>query len=154
MEDQNENEKLTRVTINIPEYKKEMIQKVVGKSSYNNVSELVRAGIDKELSIQMYKDNLDFIIKELDKIIDAKLNPFIKSQRKLNAKYLRTSAINTYLLGELLDKLLGDDMHKQFINMLTNARNKANYYISRDTENMTKKDLYDFYTIGEIYRNE
>ena len=154
MEDQNENEKLTRVTINIPEYKKEMIQKVVEKSSYNNVSELVRAGIDIELSIQMYKDNLDFIIKELDKIIDAKLNPFIKSQRKLNAKYLRTSAINTYLLGELLDKLLGDDMHKQFINMLTNARNKANYYISRDTENMTKKDLYDFYTIGEIYRNE
>ena len=154
MEDQNDNEKLTRVTINIPEYKKEMIQKVVEKSSYNNVSELVRAGIDKELSIQMYKDNLDFIIKELDKIIDAKLNPFIKSQRKLNAKYLRTSAINTYLLGELLDRLLGDDMHKQFINMLTNARNKANYYINHDTENMAKKDLYDFYTIGEIYRNE
>ena len=154
MEEQNENEKLTRVTINIPEYKKEMIQKVVEKSSYNNVSELVRAGIDKELNIEMYKDNLDFIIKELDKMIDAKLNPFIKSQRKLNAKYLRTSAINTYLLGELLDRLLGDDMHKQFINMLTNARNKANYYISRDTENMTKKDLYDFYTIGEIYRNE
>lgn len=154
MEEKNENEKLTRVTINIPEYKKEMIQKVVEKSSYNNVSELVRAGIDKELNIQMYKDNLDFIIKELDKMIDAKLNPFIKSQRKLNAKYLRTSAINTYLLGELLDRLLGDDMHKQFIKMLTNARNKANYYINRDTENMKKQDLYDFYTIGEIYRNE
>lgn len=154
MKEKENEEKLVRITINIPAYKKEMIIKVVEKSSYNNVSELVRAGIDKELSIQMYKDNLDFIIKELDKIIDAKLNPFIKSQRKLNAKYLRTSAINTYLLGELLDKLLGDDMHKQFINMLTNARNKANYYISRDTENMTKKDLYDFYTIGEIYRNE
>ena len=53
MEEENENEKLTRVTINIPEYKKEMIQKVVEKSSYNNVSELVRAGIDKELSIQI-----------------------------------------------------------------------------------------------------
>ena len=52
------------------------------------------------------------------------------------------------------DKILGDDMHKNFIKMLNNARNKANYYISRDTENMTKEDLYDFYTIGEIYRNE
>ena len=70
------------------------------------------------------------------------------------AKYLRTSAINTYLLGEFFDKILGDDMHKNFIKMLNNARNKANYYISRDTENMTKEDLYDFYTIGEIYRNE
>ncbi len=149
-----EDEKLEKLTIRISKEKKEELKKLVEKSSYNSISELARAGIDKELNIQIYKDNLDFIIKELDKIIDAKLNPFIKSQRKLTAKYLRTSAINTYLLGELLDKLLGDDMHKQFINMLTNARNKANYYISRDTENMTKKDLYDFYTIGEIYRNE
>lgn len=149
-----EDEKLEKLTIRISKEKKEELKKLVEKSSYNSISELARAGIDKELNIQIYKDNLDFIIKELDKIIDAKLNPFIKSQRKLTAKYLRTSAINTYLLGELLDKLLGDDMHKQFINMLTNARNKANYYISRDTEDMTKKDLYDFYTIGEIYRNE
>ena len=149
-----EDEKLEKLTIRISKEKKEELKKLVEKSSYNSISELARAGIDKELNIQIYKDNLDFIIKELDKIIDAKLNPFIKSQRKLTAKYLRTSAINTYLLGELLDRLLGDDMHKQFINMLTNARNKANYYISRDTENMTKKDLYDFYTIGEIYRNE
>ena len=149
-----EDEKLEKLTIRISKEKKEELKKLVEKSSYNSISELARAGIDKELNIQIYKDNLDFIIRELDKIIDAKLNPFIKSQRKLTAKYLRTSAINTYLLGELLDKLLGDDMHKQFINMLTNARNKANYYISRDTENMTKKDLYDFYTIGEIYRNE
>ena len=149
-----EDEKLEKLTIRISKEKKDELKKLVEKSSYNSISELARAGIDKELNIQIYKDNLDFIIKELDKIIDAKLNPFIKSQRKLTAKYLRTSAINTYLLGELLDKLLGDDMHKQFINMLTNARNKANYYISRDTEDMTKKDLYDFYTIGEIYRNE
>ncbi len=149
-----EDEKLEKLTIRISKEKKDELKKLVEKSSYNSISELARAGIDKELNIQIYKDNLDFIIKELDKIIDAKLNPFIKSQRKLTAKYLRTSAINTYLLGELLDRLLGDDMHKQFINMLTNARNKANYYISRDTEDMTKKDLYDFYTIGEIYRNE
>ena len=149
-----EDEKLEKLTIRISKEKKEELKKLVEKSSYNSISELARAGIDKELNIQIYKDNLDFIIKELDKIIDAKLNPFIKSQRKLTAKYLRTSAINTYLLGELLDRLLGDDMHKQFINMLTNARNKANYYINHDTENMTKKDLYDFYTIGEIYRNE
>ena len=45
-------------------------------------------------------------------------------------------------------------MHKNFTQMLNNARKKANYYINHDTENMTKKDLYDFYTIGEMYRNE
>ena len=45
-------------------------------------------------------------------------------------------------------------MHKDFIKMLNEARKKANYYISRDTESMSKQDLYDFYTIGELYRNE
>lgn len=154
MKNKEESEKLVRVTINIPKYKKEMITKVVEKSSYNNVSELVRAGIDKELNIQMYKDSLDFIIKELDFMLDEKLKPFIASQRKVNAKYLRTTAINTYLNGEIMSKLFGDDMHKDFIQMLNDARKKANYYISRDTEEMTKKDLFDFYTIGEPYRNE
>lgn len=154
MENKKEEEKLVRITINVPKYKKDMIIKVVEKGTYNNVSELVRAGIDKELNVQMYKDNLDFVIKELDSMIDKKLEPFIKSQRKINAKHLRTSAINTYLQGEVLYRLLGDDMHKQFIDMLTNARKKANYYINHDTENMSKQDLYDFYTIGEMYRNE
>ena len=147
-------ERLEKITVRIPKYKKDMLIKVVEKSSYNSISELVRAGIDKELNLQIYKDNLDFIIKELDGMIDKKLEPFIKSQRKINAKHLRTSAINTYLQGEVLFRLLGDDMHKQFIDMLTNARKKANYYINHDTENMTKQDLYDFYTIGEMYRNE
>ena len=38
--------------------------------------------------------------------------------------------------------------------MLKNARRKANYYISRDTEGMSKIDLYDFYNIGDSYREE
>ncbi|MCI9286438.1 MAG: hypothetical protein HFJ57_00345 [Clostridia bacterium] len=154
MEEKKSKEELTKVTIRLPKSKKKMLIKIVEKSSYNSISELVRAGIDKELNLQMYRDNLDFIIKELDKMIDLKLEPFIKSQRKINAKYLRTSAINTYLQGEVLYRLLGDDMHENFKQMLTNARKKANYYISHDTEGMNKRDLYDFYTIGELYRNE
>lgn len=154
MENKKDTDELVRITINVPKYKKDMIIKVVEKGTYNNVSELIRAGIDKELNVQMYKDDLDFVIKEIDGMIDKKLEPFIKSQRKINAKHLRTSAINTYLQGEVLYRLLGDDMHKQFIEMLTNARKKANYYINHDTENMSKQDLYDFYTIGEMYRNE
>ena len=154
MENKEEEEKLVRVTVNIPKTKKEMIIKVVEKSSYSNVSEFVRAGIDKELNIQMYKDSLDFIIKELDRMLDEKLKPFIASQRKINAKYLRTIAINTYLNGEIMSNLFGDDMHKDFIKMLNDARKKANYYISHDAEGISKKDLFDFYTIGEPYRNE
>lgn len=153
MKAENEEEKLVPIIVRIPKHKKEMLEKLATKQGKYE-ADVIRSGIDKELDIQMYKDNLDFIIKELDNMIDAKLNPFIKSQRKINAKHLRTSAINTYLAGEVLHRLLGDDMHKNFIEMLNNARKKANYYITHDTEGMNKKDLYDFYTIGEMYRNE
>lgn len=153
MKKDNDKEKLVPIIVRLPKEKKEMLEKLASKQRRFE-SDIIRSGIEKELNIQMYNDNLDFIVKQLDRILDARLSPFIKSQRKLTAKYLRTSAINTYLLGEFFDKILGDDMHKNFIKMLNNARNKANYYISRDTENMTKEDLYDFYTIGEIYRNE
>lgn len=154
MEKKKESEKLEKLTIRLSKEKKEEIKKIVEKSSYNSISELARAGIDKELNVEMYRESLDFIVKELDCMLDEKLKPFIASQRKINAKYLRTSAINTYLQGEVLYRLLGDDMHEQFNQMLTNARKKANYYINHDTENMSKQDLYDFYTIGEMYRNE
>lgn len=154
MENKKSSEKLEKLTIRISKSKKEMLKKMVEKSSYNSLSEIARAGIEKELNVEMYKESLDFIVKALDQMLDEKLKSFIASQRKINAKYLRTSVINTYLQGEVMYKLLGDDMHKEFINMLNNARKKANYYISRDTEKMHKQDLYDFYTIGELYRNE
>lgn len=154
LEKKKESEKLEKLTIRLSKEKKEEIKRIVEKSSYNSISELARAGIDKELNVKIYRDNLDFIVKELDCMLDEKLKPFIASQRKINARYLRTTAINTYLQGEVMCQLLGDEMHKKFIQMLSEARKKANYYISHDTENMSKKDLYDFYTIGEPYRNE
>ena len=154
MKEENVKDEFVKFTFRIPKYKKEMLEKIIEKSSYNSVAELIRAGIDKELNLQIYKDNLDFIIKELDKLIDAKLDPFIKSQRKLNAKYVRTTAINTYLIGEVFSRILGDDMYKEFVKILSDARKKANYFVNKDLTGMDEKDLYDFYYIGEPYRNE
>lgn len=130
MKEKNEDE-FVKLTIRVPKFMKDKMKKVVEKSSYNTLAELVRAGIDKELDLQMNKENLDFIIKELDKLIDKKLDPFIKSQRKLNVNYARTAAINTYMLGEVFSKMLGDEFHEEFIKILSGARKKANYYVIR-----------------------
>ena len=53
-----------------------------------------------------------------------------------------------------MKNLLGDEYYEQFNKMLNDARKKANYYVSRDTEGMNKMDLYDFYNIGDVYRDE
>ncbi|MDO5555715.1 MAG: hypothetical protein Q4G09_03425 [Clostridia bacterium] len=147
-------EEYVKIVVKVPKSKKEMIYNVVAKSSYNNASELIRAGIEKELNLQIYKDNLDIIIKELSKLIDIKLDSFIKSQRKLTANNVRVDALNTYILGEVMSQILGDELHDKFLKILESAREKANYYVIRDPNVISKEELLDFYNIGKVYRNE
>ncbi len=63
-------------------------------------------------------------------------------------------AISAYLNSEVMKNLLGDEYYERFNKMLNSARKKANYYVSKDTEGMSQEDLYDFYNIGDIYRDE
>ena len=63
MENKKSSEKLEKLTIRISKSKKEMLKKMVEKSSYNSLSEIARAGIEKELNVEMYKESLDFIVK-------------------------------------------------------------------------------------------
>ena len=147
-------EEYVKMVVKIPKSKKEMIYNVVAKSSYSTASDLIRAGIDKELNLQLYKDNLETILQEIDKCIGYKLDGFIKSQRKLYANNVRISAINTYALGEVLKRILGDELHKEYIEILKSAREKSNYFVSRKVEDVSKEELIDFYNIVGIYRNE
>lgn len=149
-----ESSKSEMFLLRLTKEQKEKIFKVVEKSSYNNASELIRAGIEKELNLQMYKDNMDFIIKELSKIIDVKLDSFIKSQRKLNANNVRISALNTYIMGEVMSRVMGDELHAIFMQILESGRVKANYFVNRKVEEISKEELLDFYGIGKVYRNE
>ena len=152
--DKEEKEELVRMFVRVPKSKRDIIYNVVAKSSYSNASELIRAGIDKELNLQIYKDNLDIIIQELNQIIDYKLDGFIKSQRKLYANNVRISALNTYVMGEVMKRIMGDDLHKEYVEILKSAREKANYFVNRKVEDISKEELIDFYNIGGIYRNE
>ena len=102
-----DNKKTETFLLRLPKEQKEKIFKVVQKSSYNNASEVIRAGIEKELNIQMNKDNMDFITKELSRLLDIKLDYFIKSQLKINSNNTRVNALNTYILGEVINLLTG-----------------------------------------------
>ena len=148
-----EEEKLVTMVIRVPKYKKDMI-KNIAKSQGRYEADIIRNGIDKELNLDSYQDKMEELIKEILKPIEEKMDKFLKSQRKLSAKFLRTTALSTYLNSEVMKNLLGDEYHKLFNKMLNDARMKANYYMSRDTEGMSKMDLYNFYNIGDVYREE
>lgn len=150
---ENKDEELVTTVIRIPRYKKRMI-KNIAKIQGKYEADIIRSGIDKELNIGLYKDKMEELIKEILKPIEEKIDKFLKSQRKISAKSLRTTAISTYLNSEVMKNLLGDEYYELFNKMLNDARKKANYYVSRDTEGMNKMDLYDFYNIGDVYRDE
>ena len=146
--------KTETILLRLTKEQKEMIFNIVEKSSYTSASDLIRAGIEKEINLQIYKDNMEAILQEIDKCIDYKLDGFIKSQRKLYANNVRISAINTYAMGEVLKRILWDELHKEYIEILKRAREKSNYFVSRKVEDISKEELIDFYNIGGIYRNE
>ncbi len=147
-------QKSEKILLRLTKEQKEQIFNVVEKSSYTSASELIRAGIEKEINLQMYKDNMEVILQEIDKCINYKLDGFIKSQRKLYANNVRISALNTYVLGEVMKRIIGDDLHKEYREILKSAREKANYFVNRKAEDISKEELMDFYNIGGIYRNE
>lgn len=47
--------------------------------------------------------------------------------------------INTYTVGEMLKRILGDEFHEDFLVILKSAREKANYYVSRKLEDISKE---------------
>lgn len=119
----------------------------------------MREGIERIININMYKNDLDYIANKIKESISIDLKKFYKSQRKMQAKLLRTEVINTYMNNEICEKVLGDVYNQMFKEILWNARKKANYYINRDEESEKNIDLFDFYdiagTIGDLkYRNE
>jgi len=146
--------KTETILLRLTKEQKEMIFNIVEKSSYTSASDLIRAGIEKEINLQIYKDNMDAILQEIDKCIDYKLDGFIKSQRKLYANNVRISALNTYVMGEVMKRIMGDELHKEYVEILKSAREKANYFVNRKVEDISKEELIDFYNIGGIYRNE
>jgi len=149
-----DNKKSEMFLLRLPKEQKEKVFKVVEKSSYNNASELIRAGIEKELNLQMYKDNMDVITKELSKLIDIKLDSFLNSQRKLIVNNTRASALNTYIMGEIMKRIMGDELYQEFLKILEKGRVKANYFVSRKGEDISKEELFEFYEIGKVYKNE
>ena len=156
--EKNKKEKLVPVVVRISEEKKNKIKKLAEKQGKTE-ADIIREGIERIININMYKNDLDYISSKIKEAINVDLKKFYKSQRKMQAKLLRTEVINTYMNNEICKKVLGDVYNQMFKEILWDARKKANYYIKRDDESANDIDLFDFYdiagAIGDLkYRNE
>ena len=142
------------ITARITKEQKEKIGKLISRMKITE-SEAIREGINMLLNIQSYRDNLDEILQIIARLVDAKLDPFIKTQRALNAKYTRSASINTYLIADMLERILADNYKEEFEYAIKIARQKANLYVNKKIpEGMNDEDILNYYKIGDIYRNE
>ena len=57
-------------------------------------------------------------------------------------------------MGEVMKRIMGDELYKEFLKILESGRAKANYFISRNAQDISKEELLDFYGIGKVYKNE
>ena len=115
-----EEEKLVTMVIRVPKYKKDMI-KNIAKSQGRYEADIIRSGIDKELNLDLYQDKMEELIKEILKPIEEKMDKFLKSQRKITVKFLRTinfikKHINlTILYIYVIIKLLFKNKYKKYL---------------------------------------
>ena len=65
----------------------------------------MREGIERIININMYRNDLDYISNKIKESISIELKKFYKSQRKMQAKLLRTEVINTYMNNEICEKI-------------------------------------------------
>lgn len=156
--DKNKKEKLMPVVVRISQEKKNKLKELSEKQGKKE-ADIIREGIERMINISMYKSDLDYIYSKIKESINVDLKKFYESQRKMQAKLLRTQVINTYMNNEICEKVLGDVYNQMFKEILWNARKKANYYIKRDDESEKDIDLFNFYdiagAIGDLkYRNE
>ena len=104
---ENKKEKLIPVVVRISQKNKSKIKELAEKQDKTE-ADLIREGIERIININMYKNDLDYISNRIKESISIDLKKFYKSQRKMQAKLLRTEVINTYFNNEMLEKLLGE----------------------------------------------
>ena len=64
-----ENKKETKtetILLRLTKEQKKKIFNIVEKSSYSSASDLIRAGIEKEINLQIYKDNMNEITMRIE----------------------------------------------------------------------------------------
>lgn len=57
-------------------------------------------------------------------------------------------------MGEVMKRIMGDELYKEFLKILESGRVKSNYFVSRNAQDISKEELLEFYGIGKVYKNE
>jgi Arc/MetJ-type ribon-helix-helix transcriptional regulator len=114
-------QKTKRITFHIPIETADKIDRLAAKDN-QDASKVIRKAIDKHLSIQANKDDIDFITSIIRQEVKAEIG---KQANRLAAMFFKVGAIassNYFLSVKMLSDVINPSMQEDFKDINSNAR--------------------------------
>lgn len=141
--------KTERVNAVVTAKTKEALEKLsatTGKSQ----SEIINIAIQEHLKIRSVKDNINFITKEIDRAVDAKLDSYHNRLFRLLAKMTKAIFTSLYINGHMLSYMSNNDISQEFLKKEIEIANKKAYqilksgFLEEDVTKLFPSDLKSF----------
>lgn len=129
-----------QITVKITKQTYETLRKLSAKEN-KPLSEIVRCFIDKGLSIQSYKNDIDFIRSQIKEQVTSVLKPALERIIKISIKTGVISAAGYFLNAQVLSELVNPSRRKELNEILEESKKMGVAYFKLSDSEIEK--FYD-----------
>jgi len=126
---ENKYEKAIQITVKVTPSTYQSLQKLAAKNT-QNMSDVVRKFIDKGLTVQGYKDDIDLITGLIRQTVHAEMGMTANRLEKMMFKMGIISASNYFLAVRMLSDVISPSMQEDFKDINTRARELGLEYMN------------------------
>lgn len=128
---------------------KESLEKLSATTGQSQ-SEIINIAIQEHLKIKSAKEDINFITKEIDRAVDAKLDSYHNRLFRLLAKMTKAIFTSLYINGHMLSYMSNSDISQEFLKKEIEIANKKAYqvlksgFLEEDITKLFPSDLKKF----------
>ena len=119
---------------------KEALEKLSATTGQSQ-SEIINIAIQEHLKIKSAKEDINFITREIDRAVDAKLDSYHNRLFRLLAKMTKAIFTSLYINGHMLSYMSNSDISQEFLKKEIEIANKKAYQVLKSgflEEDVTK----------------
>jgi len=131
-------DKTTVLTVRVKESTYRKLQTHANKIGMN-VSELTREYIQKGMNIASYKEDIDFIRKQIREELQIQLKPSIERLAKLSVKTGIVSAAGYHLAAAMLSEFVHPTRQREYSEVLAESKKHGVAYFKVSMNEMMEK---------------
>ncbi len=128
---------------------KEALEKLSATTGQSQ-SEIINIAIQEHLKIKSAKEDINFITREIDRAVDAKLDSYHNRLFRLLAKMTKAIFTSLYINGHMLSYMSNSDISQEFLKKEIEIANKKAYqvlksgFLEEDVTKLFPSDLKKF----------